>query len=121
MGMRHAVAAERTALALLVTRTLSKADSLAGFRVGYAILPEDLADDLNTHNDAYPLARSSQAAALATMEREGKIRERVSTLRARTERLAADLRGLGVRTLPRPAPPRWLLRSAAAGSRTAAA
>jgi histidinol-phosphate aminotransferase len=48
---------------LLVTRTLSKAHSLAGFRVGYAILPEPLADDLNEHNDAYPLARASQAAA----------------------------------------------------------
>lgn len=39
---------------LLVTRTLSKAHSLAGFRVGYAILPEAIADDLNAHNDAYP-------------------------------------------------------------------
>jgi histidinol-phosphate aminotransferase len=44
---------------LLVTRTLSKAHSLAGFRVGYAILPERLADDLNVSNDAYPLARPS--------------------------------------------------------------
>ena len=32
---------------LLVTRTLSKAHSLAGFRVGYAVLPPALADDLN--------------------------------------------------------------------------
>ena len=32
---------------LLVTRTLSKAHSLAGFRVGYAVLPEAIADDLN--------------------------------------------------------------------------
>ena len=39
-------------LNLLVTRTLSKARSLAGFRVGYAVLPEDIAEDLNTHNDA---------------------------------------------------------------------
>jgi len=31
---------------LLVTRTLSKAHSLAGFRVGYAILPPHLADEL---------------------------------------------------------------------------
>ena len=30
---------------LLVTRTLSKAHSLAGFRVGYALLPEAIADD----------------------------------------------------------------------------
>ena len=67
---------------LLVTRTLSKAHSLAGFRVGYAILPQDLADDLNTHNDAYPLARPSQAAALATLQHEHKIAERARQLRA---------------------------------------
>ncbi|HQU45490.1 MAG TPA: aminotransferase class I/II-fold pyridoxal phosphate-dependent enzyme, partial [Pirellulales bacterium] len=35
---------------LLVTRTLSKAHSLAGFRVGYAVLPEAIADDLNRNN-----------------------------------------------------------------------
>jgi len=85
---------------LLVTRTLSKAHSLAGFRVGYAILPEPLADDLNAHNDAYPLARASQAAALATLENEDKIRARSADLRAWTEQLAADLRGLGFRTYP---------------------
>jgi histidinol-phosphate aminotransferase len=83
---------------LLVTRTLSKAHSLAGFRVGYAVLPPALADDLNTHNDAYPLARPSQAAALATLRHEEKIRERIVTLRAWTDELARDLRGLGVRT-----------------------
>jgi histidinol-phosphate aminotransferase len=58
---------------LLVTRTLSKAHSLAGFRVGYAVLPQPLADDLNAHNDAYPLARASQAAALATLHNEQKM------------------------------------------------
>ena len=30
---------------LLVTRTLSKAHSLAGFRVGYAVLPEPIAEE----------------------------------------------------------------------------
>jgi histidinol-phosphate aminotransferase len=85
---------------LLVTRTLSKAHSLAGFRVGYAILPKALADDLNTRNDAYPLARPSQAAALATLQHEDKIRERATSLRTWTENLAAELRALGVRTFP---------------------
>jgi histidinol-phosphate aminotransferase len=85
---------------LIVTRTFSKAHSLAGFRVGYAILPEALADDLNTHNDAYPLARPSQAAALATLRHEDKIRERLVTLRAWTEQLASDIRAFGVRTFP---------------------
>jgi len=83
---------------LLVTRTLSKAHSLAGFRVGYAVLPEALADDLNNHNDAYPLARPSQAAAFATLLHEDKIQGRVEQLRAWTEQLAGELRTLGVRT-----------------------
>lgn len=85
---------------LLVTRTLSKAHSLAGFRVGYAVLPPALADDLNEHNDAYPLARPSEAAALATLHNEDKIRERTALLRQWTDELAAGLRDLGVRTFP---------------------
>ena len=85
---------------LLVTRTLSKAHSLAGFRVGYAILPEAIADDLNSHNDAYPLARPSQAAALATLQHESRIHERAVQLRAWTAQLATQLRTLGVRTYP---------------------
>jgi histidinol-phosphate aminotransferase len=85
---------------LLVTRTLSKAHSLAGFRVGYGIFPEAIADDLNTHNDAYPLARPSQAAALATLQHEATIRARALQLRAWTEDLAGQLRALGARTYP---------------------
>ncbi len=85
---------------LLVTRTLSKAHSLAGFRIGYGIFPENIADDLNSHNDAYPLARASQAAAIATLQYEDKIHARAVQLRAWTEELAAELRTLSVRTYP---------------------
>ena len=85
---------------LLVTRTLSKAHSLAGFRVGYAVLPGPIANDLNQHNDAYPLARPSEAAAIATLRHEDKLRMRVGQLRTWTEDLAAELRALGVRTFP---------------------
>lgn len=85
---------------LLVTRTLSKAHSLAGFRVGYAVLPEPLADDLNTNNDAYPLARPSQAAAMATLRHEDKIRERATQLRTWAAELAAQLQALRARTYP---------------------
>ncbi len=83
---------------LLVTRTLSKAHSLAGFRVGYGIFPEAIADDLNGRNDAYPLARPSQAAATATLQHEDQIQARAAQLRAWTEALAAQLRALSVRT-----------------------
>ncbi|MFZ5466090.1 MAG: pyridoxal phosphate-dependent aminotransferase [Pseudomonadota bacterium] len=85
---------------LLVTRTLSKAHSLAGFRVGYAVLPEAIADDLNAHNDAYPLARPSEAAAIATLLHEERIRARLADLRAWTGALAAELQAMGVRTFP---------------------
>lgn len=85
---------------LLVTRTLSKAHSLAGFRVGYAVLPEAIADDLNAHNDAYPLARPSEAAAIATLLHEERIRARLADLRAWTCALAAELQAMGVRTFP---------------------
>jgi histidinol-phosphate aminotransferase len=85
---------------LLVTRTFSKAHSLAGMRVGYAILPERLADDLNAHNDAYPLARPSQAAAIATLRHEDEIRARSEALRAWTRELAAALVRLGAKVFP---------------------
>lgn len=85
---------------LLVTRTLSKAHSLAGFRVGYAVLPEAIADDLNQHNDAYPLARPSEAAAVATLVHEDEIHTRNRQLRQWTGELATQLRALGARTYP---------------------
>jgi histidinol-phosphate aminotransferase len=85
---------------LLVTRTLSKAHSLAGFRIGYAVLPERLADDLNSHNDAYPLARPSQAAAIATLQHDDKLRERLETLRGWTRELAAELTRIGAQVFP---------------------
>ncbi|MEW6133377.1 MAG: histidinol-phosphate transaminase [Pseudomonadota bacterium] len=85
---------------LLVTRTLSKAHSLAGFRVGYAVLPQELADDLNRNNDAYPLARASQAAAIATLEHEDRIVERAATLKDWADALRHELEALGVKTYP---------------------
>ena len=85
---------------LLVTRTLSKAHSLAGFRVGYGVFPEAIADDLNGHNDAYPLARPSQAAAIATLQHEDQIHARAAQLHDWTVALATELRALGVRTYP---------------------
>lgn len=85
---------------LLVTRTFSKAHSLAGFRIGYGIFPEAIADDLNGHNDAYPLARPSQAAAIATLEHEDQIHARALQLHTWTEALGAELRTLGVCTYP---------------------
>jgi histidinol-phosphate aminotransferase len=56
--------------------------------------------DLNQHNDSYPLARASQAAALATLKHEDKIRDRAAKLRGWAADLAQGLRELNVRTYP---------------------
>lgn len=73
---------------------------MAGFRIGYAVLPAPIAEDLNANNDAYPLAKPSQAAAISTLRHEEKIHERIKTLRSWTEQLAKDLQSLGVKTFP---------------------
>ncbi|MBT8205924.1 MAG: histidinol-phosphate aminotransferase family protein [Eudoraea sp.] len=85
---------------LLVTRTFSKAHSLAGFRVGYAILPEHIAEHLNNNNDAYPLARASEAAAIATLQHVEKIHIRMKKLKLWARDLSESLQGLGIKTYP---------------------
>jgi histidinol-phosphate aminotransferase len=85
---------------VIVTRTFSKAFSLAGFRVGYAISNKELIDYLNNHNDAYPLARTAEAAAIASLEHIEKIKERILTLKRLTRDFAESLQGLGIKTYP---------------------
>jgi len=83
---------------VIVTRTFSKAFSLAGFRVGYAIADNELIRCLNNHNDAYPLARTAEAAAMASLEHLDKIDARVVMLKDLTKDFAKSLQNLGITT-----------------------
>ncbi|MCK4497366.1 MAG: histidinol-phosphate aminotransferase family protein [Candidatus Aenigmarchaeota archaeon] len=85
---------------LIVTRTFSKGFSLAGFRVGYAILPKKWARYMDEHNDAYPLCRASEAAAVAVLKNIDKVMERVRKLKRWTGELAKSLERLGIKTYP---------------------
>jgi histidinol-phosphate aminotransferase len=85
---------------IIITRTFSKAFSLAGCRVGYAIANRKLIEYLDTHNDAYPLARTAEAAAMASLVHLEKIKERVRTLRAWAKDFAESLQDLGIETFP---------------------
>lgn len=91
-GSDHAavVRAHDTAVSL---RTFSKAFGLAGARLGYALASEALAEQLQ--KVVVPFAVSSlQAAVLETVLEEPEyVAERVATVRAERERLAASLRG----------------------------
>ncbi|MDD5450763.1 MAG: histidinol-phosphate transaminase [Desulfovibrionales bacterium] len=85
---------------VIVTRTFSKAFSLAGFRVGYAIADNELIRCLNNHNDAYPLARTAEAAAMASLEHLDKIDARVVMLKDLTKDFTKSLQNLGITTYP---------------------
>jgi histidinol-phosphate aminotransferase len=85
---------------IVVTRTFSKAFSLAGCRIGYAIARKELIELLNGSNDAYPLARTAEAAALASLEHFDKIRQRVVVLKGLAKDFAGSLQSLGIKTYP---------------------
>lgn len=85
---------------IVVTRTFSKTFSLAGCRVGYVISNRQLIDRLNSNNDAYPLARSAQAAAIESLNHIDKINERVIMLKRMTNDFISSLRKLGIKTYP---------------------
>lgn len=88
---------------LLIIQTLSKARSLAGLRVGFAIGHVDLIDALNRVKDSfnsYPLDRLAIAGATAALEdREWFERTRQAVIRSRCK-LTADLTALGFEVLP---------------------
>ena len=82
---------------VLLTRTFSKAYGLAGFRVGYAVGPAPLAGALRAVSLPFGVSGVAQAAAVASLEREPELLERVEALvgRARPRRRRARRGGLG--------------------------
>ena len=65
---------------VVVTRTFSKAYGLAGFRVGYAVAPEPIATALRAVSLPFGISGVAQAAAVASLEREPELLERVDAI-----------------------------------------
>lgn len=88
---------------LLVTHTLSKARSLAGLRVGYAIGHADLIEALVRVKDSfnsYPLDRFALAGAIAAMQDRAYFEQTCRQVVDSRERLVADLQAMGFEVLP---------------------
>ncbi len=88
---------------LLVTHTLSKARSLAGLRVGYAVGNPDLIEALHRVKDSfnsYPLDRFAQAGAIAAMEDQPYFEKTCHRVIATRANLVAELTDLGFEVLP---------------------
>ncbi|GAA1997041.1 histidinol-phosphate transaminase [Microbacterium ulmi] len=89
------VLAQRGLGNVVVLRTFSKAYGLAGLRVGYAIGHRRILDAARA--TAIPLAVTAQAeqAALASLDAEPELLDRVRAISARRDRLVAGLREAG--------------------------
>ena len=86
---------------VLVTRTFSKAYGLAGFRVGYAVGPAEIAAALRAVSLPFGVSAVAQAAAVASLAAEAELLERVDALVAERDRVVTGLRGVG-REVPEP-------------------
>lgn len=88
---------------LLVVQTMSKSRALAGLRVGYAIGDATLIEALVRVKDSfnsYPLARTAQAGAIASVEDEAYFQDRTAAVIASRQRMTAELSRLGFEILP---------------------
>jgi len=86
---------------LVVLRTFSKAYGLAGLRVGYAIGDPDILRGLRTAALPFAVTELSQAAALASLDREDLLGERVDRIVGLRTRVVEALREQGWR-IPEP-------------------
>lgn len=80
---------------VIVTRTFSKAYSLAGVRVGYAMADPEIIAAVDQCLIPFNVNGPAQAAALAALEARDQIRPRLAALTAERERVTAELRGRG--------------------------
>ncbi len=78
-----------------VLRTFSKAYGLAGLRVGFGIAHEPVADALRKCAVPFGVSAVAQAAAVASLDAEGELLERVGALVRERVRVCAALREQG--------------------------
>ncbi len=76
---------------VLLTRTFSKAYGLAGLRVGYAVGDPSIVAPVRACVTPFSVSGVAQAAALASLDAEGELLERVDAVVAERERFVAAL------------------------------
>ena len=82
---------------VVVLRTFSKAFGLAGLRVGYAIGHRRILDAARSTSIPLSVTAQAEVAALASLEAEAELLERVSAIADRRDRLVSALRETGWR------------------------
>lgn len=81
--------------ALIVLRTFSKWAGLAGLRVGYGVMPREIAETFMQVKQPYGVNVAAEAAALASLEEASLLDERACLIAGERDRLAEGLRATG--------------------------
>ncbi len=102
---------------VVVFRTLSKAYAAAGFRIGYAVAPPDLAREIDKAVLPFNVDLAAEELALALLARPEAARARVARVVKERERVADALRAGGCSRRPVVAPISFSSRRRAATPR----
>jgi histidinol-phosphate aminotransferase len=81
---------------IVVVRTFSKAHGLAGLRVGYAVMPEPLADLLNRVRQPFNVNSIAQAAAAAALDDDDFVLRSLEHNRHELRRIQDAAEGMGL-------------------------
>src|SRR5689334_15282318 len=85
---------------VVITRTLSKAYSLAGLRFGYAVARAEVVREMNKARDSYPVDAISVAAATAAILDQDYARDKWDRVKSERQRVSSELTQLGWKVLP---------------------
>lgn len=85
---------------IVTLRTFSKAYGLAGFRIGYGVMDQNVADILNRIRQPFNVNSLAQAAAVAALEDEVFLKESVHAIHSGLDFLFTELNRLSLDCLP---------------------
>jgi len=80
---------------VVITRTVSKAYSLAGLRFGYAVARPEVIREMNKARDSYPVDAISVAAATAAILDQEYARDKWDRVKSERQRVSSELTQLG--------------------------
>ena len=85
---------------VVISRTMSKAYSLAGLRFGYAVAQADVIAEMNKVKDSYNCDAISIIAAVAAIQDQAYARENWSRVKGERQRVSDELTQMGWTVLP---------------------
>jgi len=85
---------------LVITRTFSKAYSLAGLRVGYGISKPEIIECLNRVREPFNVNSLAQVAALKSLENKGHLKKIKKSVREGKEFIYSALKGMKLDFIP---------------------